>query len=228
ASFSDAMQWKPSLGTQILIFDRQTLSLVSQGETAPWFQWHYGNGYVNDQGNIVVEIVRYPDFKTNQNLKEVATGNIKTPAKGTLWEIQVNPLTGKVIKSEELLDIGCDFPIVCPHRVSDDWRYTYLSVHRNNADLSQEIFGAIACFDRKLGTITMADMGEHCYPSEPIFVPRSPSAETGWIITVVYDGYYHHSEVRIYNSESLNLDPLCRLKLPKVIPPSFHGTWKNK
>ncbi|HEY9300475.1 MAG TPA: carotenoid oxygenase family protein, partial [Phormidium sp.] len=29
-SFSDAMEWKPQLGTQVLVFDRETLSLVSR------------------------------------------------------------------------------------------------------------------------------------------------------------------------------------------------------
>ena len=150
-----------------------------------------------------------------------------TPAKGTLWEIEVNPLTGKVIKTEQLLDRGCEFPVVPNHQVSNSWRYTYLSVHRDHADLSQEMLGAIARFDRQLGTLIMADMGDHCYPSEPIFVPHSAHSEQGWILTVVYNGSYHRSEVRIYDSENLNLDPLCCLELPTVIPLGFHGTWNE-
>ena len=38
SSISDAMEWKPQLGTQILIFDRETLSLISRSETEPWYQ----------------------------------------------------------------------------------------------------------------------------------------------------------------------------------------------
>ncbi|ACK64122.1 Carotenoid oxygenase [Rippkaea orientalis PCC 8801] len=227
ASFSDGMQWKPQLGTQILIFERDNLSLVSQSETDPWFQWHYTNGYVNDQRNIVVEFVRYPDFTTNQNLKEVSTGKLQTLAKGTLWEIEISPQTGTVIKTQELLDRGCEFPVISSDKVGNNWRYTYLSVHRDNADLSQEILSAIARFDRELGTLTIADMGENHYPSEPIFVPHSPQSQQGWILTVVYDGSAHRSEVRIYDSNNLNLEPLCRLELPTVIPPGFHGIWND-
>jgi len=40
SSFSDALEWKPSKGTQFLVVDRETLSLVSRGETEPWYQWH--------------------------------------------------------------------------------------------------------------------------------------------------------------------------------------------
>ncbi|MEA5510075.1 carotenoid oxygenase family protein [Crocosphaera sp. UHCC 0190] len=227
SSLSDAMEWKPELGTEILIFDRETLSLVSRSETDPWFQWHHTNGYVNDQGNIIVEFVRYPDFKTNQNLKEVATGKIQTPAKGTLWEIEINPSNSQVINQQQLLDRGLDFPITPKHQTGQFWRYTYLSVHRDQANLSQEIFGAIARFDRQLNTLSIADMGENGYPSEPIFVPNSSNSEQGWVLTVVYHGDRDRSEVRIYDSEALDHDPICCLALPHVIPLGFHGTWKQ-
>ncbi len=226
SSLSDAMEWKPKVGTEILIFDRESLSLVSRGKAAPWFQWHYSNGYVNEQNNIIVEFVRYTDFSTNQNLKEVATGKIQTPAKGTLWEVEIDPKIATVIREEQLLDKGSDFPIIPSHQTGENWRYTYLSVHREQADLSQEIFGAIARFDRQLKMVTVADMGENRYPSEPIFVPHTPNSEQGWVLTIVYDGHEHRSELRIYDSEMLDHDPLCCLALPEVIPLGFHGTWK--
>ncbi|MGK7883723.1 MAG: carotenoid oxygenase family protein, partial [Crocosphaera sp.] len=90
-----------------------------------------------------------------------------------------------------------------------------------------EIFGAIARYDRQLKQINIADMGENRYPSEPIFVPRTPNSEKGWVLTVVYDGNNHSSELRIYDSEGLENSPLCRLGLPNVIPMGFHGTWKQ-
>ena len=227
ASLSEAMEWKPELGTEILIFDRDSLSFISKAKADPWFQWHYSNGCVNQEGNILVEFVRYPDFSTNQNLKEVATGKTKTPVKGTLWEVEIEPKTATVIRQEQLLDRGSDFPIVPSHQTGQKWRYTYLSVHRDNADLSQEILGAIARYDRQLKKITVADMGENRYPSEPIFVPNIPNSEQGWVLTVVYDGNNHSSELRIYDSEALESSPLCRLGLPNVIPIGFHGTWKQ-
>jgi carotenoid cleavage dioxygenase-like enzyme len=35
SNYSDSLEWQPSKGTQFLIFDRETLSLVSRGETEP-------------------------------------------------------------------------------------------------------------------------------------------------------------------------------------------------
>ena len=224
-SYSDSMQWKPELGTQIWIVNRHNLSLVSQGETDPWYQWHYTNGYIHDDGNIIIEFVRYEDFKTNQYLKEVASGNTKTAAKGTLWQAIINPQTAKVVATEQLLDRHCEFPSLAPQNVGQPWRYTYLSTHRDNSiDIARELLTAIAKFDRQTGNLSLVDMGANMYPSEPIYV-SSDNSDSGWLLTVVYNGNRDCSEVRVYDSDRLEDEPVCCLALPKVIPPGFHGTW---
>jgi carotenoid cleavage dioxygenase-like enzyme len=226
-SYSEAMEWKPKLGTEILIFERNNLSLVSRNKTEPWFQWHFANGYLNKEGNIVTEFIRYADFATNQYLKEVASGYTQTPAKGTLWSLTIDPQTAKVIRNQQLSDTPGEFTVVSPHKVGQDWRYTYLNVHRYGVKVGQELFNAIACFDRQTNNLAIADMGANCYPSEPILVPSQDNSEKGWLLTVVYDGDTDTSEVRIYQSDRLFDSPVCRLALPRVIPHSFHGTWQS-
>ena len=227
-SYSEAMKWKPELGTEILIFDRQSLELVSHSETDSWFQWHFANGCINADGNIVTEFIRYDNFDTNQYLKEVASGSTQTPAKGTLWRLTLNPQTAKVVNNRQLSDTAAEFPVVAPAKVGQPWRYSYLNVHRYGVTVGEEMFNAIACFDRETNNLAIADMGNNYYPSEPILVPSQENSERGWLLTVVYDGNADRSEVRIYQSDRLFDSPLCRLALPSVIPPGFHGTWKSK
>ena len=226
-SYSEAMEWKPELGTEILIFDRENLSLVSRGTTDPWFQWHFANGYVNKDGNIVSEFIRYENFDTNQYLQEVASGYSQTPAPSTLWSLVIEPQTAKVIGNRQISNICCEFALVSPQKVGQPWRYTYLNVHRYGVTPGEELFNAIACFDRETSNMALADMGANCYPSEPVLVPNRDNPERGWLLTVVYDGDRDRSEVRIYQSDRLFDAPVCRLALPSVIPPSFHGTWKQ-
>ncbi|MFB8788412.1 MAG: carotenoid oxygenase family protein [Potamolinea sp.] len=225
-SFSDSMQWQPNKATQIIILDRETLSLVSRTEAEPWFQWHFSNGYVDADGQIIVDFVRYPDFQTNQYLKEIATGTTKTKAKGTLWRSRLNPQNGKVKQLEELVEKGCEFPVV-PQQLEGQYSpYTYLSVHRDGVDSSKELFGAIARFDHQTDTLTIADLGENRYPSEPINAPDAINPEQGWVLTIVYDGNSETSEVWVFDSNVIEGEPVCRLGLPGVIPHSFHGKWK--
>jgi carotenoid cleavage dioxygenase-like enzyme len=226
SSFGDALEWQPSKGTQFLVFERETLSLVSRGETEPWYQWHFANGYVDASGSVIVDVVRYEDFQTNQYLKEVATGETHTPAKSTLWQVHLDPTAGKVTAIQEILDRHCEFPIVPQQQVGQDSRHTYLLVHQQGVDISKEMFGAIARFDHQTETMTIAELGENRYPMEPIYAPNPQNPDWGWIVTVVYDGNTEQSEVWVFESDRLNEPPVCRLGLPSVVPIGFHGTWK--
>ena len=227
-TFSDGLTWQPELGTQILVCDRSSLQLISRQETDPWFQWHFGNGYVDQDGTVVVNLIRYEDFDhTNQYLQQVATGQTHTIAKSQFWEIRLEPQSGKIINSQKLIDSFCEFPTVAQAEVGKPSRFTYLSVHKPGVDISQEMFGAIARFDHETGTLTTADIGPNSYPMEPIYVPDAEDPEKGWVLTVIFDSDRHRSEVWIFDAYHLDGEPVCRLALPEVVPMGFHGTWNS-
>ncbi|MBW4582933.1 MAG: carotenoid oxygenase family protein [Tildeniella nuda ZEHNDER 1965/U140] len=225
-SYSDALTWQPEKGTEIIVVDRTTLEVVSRTEVAPWYQWHFGNGGVLNDGSIAFDFVRYEDFQTNQFLKEVATGQTQTAAKGTLWRLRLEPKTGVVLELDEVVSRSCEFPTVQPQFVGQPSRYTYLSVRRPDADLRHDLFGAIARYDYQTATLTEADLGANRYTSEPIYAPDAGNASQGWLLTVVYDGQTDRSEAWIFNSDRLEDEPVCTLALPAVVPLGFHGTWK--
>ncbi|MDB9374730.1 carotenoid oxygenase family protein [Nodularia sphaerocarpa] len=227
SSYSDALEWKPKLGTQILVFHRETLSLVSRGETEAWYQWHFANGYVDASGDVVVDIASYPDFQTNQYLREVATGKTHTRAKSTLTRVHLQPQTAKVTSIQQLSDRSCEFPNVPKANIGQVSRYTYMSSFREGTDISQEILNTFGCFDHQTEIFTEANLPENCYPSEPLPVQDAQNSEKSWVLTVVYDGNSHSSEVWVFESDRLDAEPVCRLGLPSVIPHSFHGYFKS-
>ncbi|MBH8577022.1 carotenoid oxygenase family protein [Nostocaceae cyanobacterium CENA369] len=226
-TFSESLLWKPQLGTQVLIFDRENLSLVSRGETDPWFHWHFGNAYEDKDGSVILDVVQYSNFQqSNENLREVATGETHTAAKGRLWQVRLNPQTGKVTTTQEVVNRKCEFPVVQQSQVGQSWRYTYISLLSKNGDIEKDLYGAIARFDYKTETLTEADLGENRYVSEPIHAQDTQNPDAGWVLTVVYDGNSDSSEVWVFDSDRLDAEPVCKLGLPSVIPHSFHGTWK--
>jgi len=161
----------------------------------------------------------------NEYLKEVATGQTHTAAHGTLWQVRLEPRTGKVKAMQQVVEQDCEFPVVSPHEVGKPWRYTYLAVKRKGTDISQEWFNSIACFDYETGTLTEADLGDNRYPTEPLYATDILNSEQGWVLTAVYDGKKDASEVWVFDSNRLDCEPVCRLGLPEVIPIGFHGTW---
>lgn len=227
SSFSDALMWQPKHGTQIVVVERDSFEVVSWGETEPWYQWHFGNSYQDFDGHIVFDVVRYANFSTNRFLKEVPTGKTATEAPSQLWQIRINPQTGKVLDEQILVDGHCEYPVV-PNQTSDrDLAPTYFSMHSHRDRPITELFNAIGKFDPTTATLTIASAGEQHYPSEPIYARDRWDTNQGWVITVVYNGQGHQSEVWIYHCDRLEDEPVCRLALPSVIPHSFHGTWQG-
>lgn len=225
-SFSDALMWQPKHGTQLVVVDAETLEVISSEAVDPWYQWHFGKGFVNKDGDIVLEVVRYDDFATNQQLKEIASGQIKTLADGQFWRVCVEPQTARVRSQTCLIEDHCEFPHIAEDQPTV-MAPTYLSIQTPGEDNMGELFRAIARFDPDTEKLTIADAGLERYPSEPIYVPKQAGdVPSGWVLSVVYDGAADQSELWIYDSDRLAEPPVCRLHLPQVVPHSFHGTWR--
>ncbi len=227
-SFSESFSWQPQMGTEIIVVDRDTLKVVSRQQTDPWYQWHFSNGFVDQHGSIVVDLVRYKDFQTNQFLREVPTGKLQTYAPSTLTRVRITPETAAVEEIITLTDRFCEFPTLSPYEVGQAHRRTYLSLHHPESDPLQHLFNATGYYDHEREQLVVADLGEHRYPSEPLFLPDPDQPEQGWVLTVVFDGDQISSQVWIYESEDLESGPICILDLPSLVPFSFHGTWSPR
>lgn len=226
-TYGSAIKWKPEQGTQVIVVDRDSLEVVSRGEAAPWFQWHFGNGYVDADGDVHLDFVHFSDFdQTNEYLRELPTGDIQTSPQGQLHRLRLDPRTGQVKTLEKMHDRTCEFPVVPPQQMGQPWQHTYLAVHPPGTDVTEEWFRSIARFDYGSGELIEADLGENRYVMEPIYAHDRHNSEQGWVLTVVYDGDTDTSEVWIYDSDRLHQEPVCRLGLPQVIPIGFHGTWR--
>jgi len=203
--------------------------VVTDTQVAPWFQWHFGNGCEESDGTVRLDFARFDEFSAiNQVLREVPTGQINTRAYGRLWQLRLNPKTGKIISNDCVLDRDCEFPQVPKSQVGQPWRYTYVMMHRDGVSTGEDWFGAIGRFDYKTGELIQADLGEGHYASEPLHVanPDAKATEAGWVLTVVYNAIEQRSELWIFDAQRLG-EPVCRVALPATVPIGFHGTWKS-
>ena len=223
-SFTDAVEWTPAQGTRIIVVDRETLATVSDSRTDPWFQWHYGNGCIEQDGSIKLDFVRFDNFlHINEVLREVPTGNIQTKAYGRLWQLRLDPTTGKILNNDCVLERDCEFPMVAAAKVGQPWQHTYVMMHRDHVSTGENWFGAVGRFDYASGKLLQADLGEGNYANEPMHA--SDRSGQAWLLTVVYNSIADRSELWIFQADTLG-EPMCRLALPNTVPLGFHGTWQ--
>ncbi|MEO1446982.1 MAG: carotenoid oxygenase family protein [Cyanobacteria bacterium J06635_11] len=224
-SYAESVEWVGDRGTRILVIDRESLEIVSESRAEPWFQWHYGNACVEPDGMVRMDFARFDDFTSiNEVLKEVPTGRMTTTAYGRLYQLRLNPKTGRIISNECVLERDCEFPQVPAAKVSLPWQHTYVLMHRAGVTTGQDWFGAIGKFDYETGQLTQTDLGEGYYGSEPLHVADGLNAEQGWLLIVVYNSVAERSELWILEDERLEL--ACKIALPGTVPLGFHGTWK--
>lgn len=221
-SFSDALLWQPKWGTQIVVIDADSLEAIAWNQVDPWYQWHFGHSFLDEDGTVVFDVVRYPDFTTNQQLQEVAAGQVTTVAEAQLWQYRLDPATAEILDSRCLVDRHCEFPTSYG---AQGTALTYLNVHDRTPAPVGDLFNAIGQFNPATQALILAPADPGCYPSEAIPVQDADDPQRHWVVTVVYDGHSHSSQVWIYRAEHLSAGPVCRLPLPEVIPHSFHGTW---
>ena len=222
-TFSEALQWQPKWGTQIIVVEADSLEVLAWEQAEPWYQWHFGHSQIEADGSVGLDLVRYADFATNHQLQEVAAGHILTPAEAQLWHYRLDPHSGKLLDQHCAVDRHCEFPVT--HAPTEGPALTYLNVHRTVPTPQGGFFDAVAQFNPHTHTLTLAEAGPGYYPSEAIPAPDRHDPNQHWVITVVYNSHDHRSEVWIYDGHAFGSDPVARLPLPTVIPHSFHGTW---
>lgn len=224
-SFSDSLDWQPQKGTEIWIFDCDTLERVSRNTVSPWFQWHFANGSL-EQGEILLQLVRYPNFRSNGLLATVPQGFLAEDLGGELWQLRVDPQTAQLKTQTCLYGQTCEFPVVMPGQVGQQPSHIYFDAHRSAVETSGELFGALAQLDMESGEINLLDFGDDFYVNSPVCVPSTlGNSGAGWVMASMFDGEQNCSELWIFEAGAVEQGAIARLALPQVIPFGFHGTW---
>ncbi len=205
---------------RLWVVDRQTFTLISEHVVEPWYQWHFGNSYVDAQGHIHFESVRYADFATNEYLREMATGQTHTASLGTLWHYEIEPQSAKLIHHECLLNESCEFPVIPAADYGQAQAPTWLNLRHPGSILGHDYLGEIGCWHN--GRVQRTHLDAHQYPSEPI---HAQSASGQWVMSVISDTQQQSSEFWLWDAAAIESEPVCRLGLPQLLPLGFHSTW---
>jgi carotenoid cleavage dioxygenase len=217
------VRWEPELGTKIGIMPRNGGNAeVKWFDIDPCFVFHPMNAYT-ENGKVVADVCRFdrvPLFDGAGDAEELGRGPIPLLTRWTL------DLASGTAKEERLDDLPAEFPRL-------DERYTGLHYRHGYAGGSSStprdggLFDTIAHYDFKTETRKLCNLGPGSFTSEPVFVPRSPTAREGegFLLAVVYRQQENRSDLLILDAENIEGKPLAVVKLPHRIPYGFHGNW---
>ncbi len=217
----DAHVWRPELGVQALVVDKNSLEVVRRHELPPGFHFHHGNGWEEADGTIRLDLCQAPDpaFVTG-DLRNVMQGETRFRSQHPVYRRAVlRPDGGGEYEQTEA--VAADFPRI-------DERRTGL---RN--DTTFALAGLGEPVDWPLRRVVRLAPGEvdgwrwpmHRLPEEHVFAPRGAGEGEGWLLGPFLDLRRRASGLAVFEAQRLADGPVWQGILPYPLPLGLHGTF---
>jgi all-trans-8'-apo-beta-carotenal 15,15'-oxygenase len=223
-SFDGALRWDGGRPTLILLVPRAG-GAARWIETEAFFQFHFANGFEED-GAIVVDLTRYPDFDTVGNaLRNYRHSEWPADGMAALVRLRIDLATGTVERRAFPTGNANEFPRINPHYVATRHRYVYIA--NNPTDQGIGLQQRITRVDLESGASVSHDFAPHGYPGEPVFIPARPGGEEdeGFVVTLVFDAAADRTQIVGLDARDLTAWPLFVARLRHHVPYSLHGTF---
>jgi all-trans-8'-apo-beta-carotenal 15,15'-oxygenase len=226
-AYADNLKWRPELGTEILVIPIDAPDQAVRFDAEPFFVWHFANGFERE-GELVVDFVRYEDFKSQETLTQFMTGPSTQPYTGRLSRVRIDPAK-KTLKSERLADAICEFPTVSPRVWAEPHRFTYIAVN-GSAEAAHGLHDTVLKVDVETGRSHAFDLGgSGRYASEALFAPRpgGQNEDDGYAIVPIYDAQADATHYAVFDASRPSEPALARAHFDHHIPFTFHGTYSS-
>ena len=175
AGYSLPYKWHPEYGARVGLLPREgTADQITWHEVEPCYVFHPMNGYEDEQGRVVLDVVRHG---------RMFAEDMRGPGDGisTLDRWTIDPTKTRV-HEQRLDDSPQEFPRLDERLTGKPYRYGY------TADLPEfNVMGGIRKYDLHAGTADVHSEGDDRIFLEPVFVPRSDDAgeDDGWVMAYV-------------------------------------------
>jgi all-trans-8'-apo-beta-carotenal 15,15'-oxygenase len=211
-SFEDLFQWRPELGTFVLVvpIDRPTEPIKFSID--PFFQWHFVNGFERD-GRIVVDLLHHVDFKS---FIQIGRGMDTTERGGTYRRAELD-LSAKSIRFDRVFDVPADFPRIHPAVQAGRHRYAWMVTSGAPPKLVR--------VESETGNTEAYQFDEHERASEAVVVPTGEGELDAYALSLVYDAKKHKTALAVFDAKSIASGPIARAWFDHHIPITFHGSW---
>jgi carotenoid cleavage dioxygenase len=212
--FAFPYAWKEGRAARVGLLPHDgTAEDVVWSEVDPCFVFHPLNAYEDSEGRVVMDVVRHPKMFASDFL-----GPNEGDSRLDRWVIDPS---GGPVKESRLDDHGQEFPRVDERVVGSRHRYGY------GTSFGGTSLGGLLKHDVEKGTTEAYDEGDGRSFMEPVFVPRTETADEddGWLLTFRYDRATDSGDIVILAAQDLKAGPIATIALPERVPFGFHSNW---
>jgi carotenoid cleavage dioxygenase-like enzyme len=217
------LAWEPTKPTQIGLLSRAAEAAdLTWYEGDPCLVFHPLNGF-EENGTIIADMLKYeaaPGFPGADGSPPDPTQAI---ARLERWRF---PLGGTAYTTTALDDQASEYPRLDERFACHAHRYGYFATTANDHG-RMAVFDQLARYDFRHDAIERYTLPKGDFISEPIFVPRTPTAPEGdgYLLAVAYRGQTECSDLVIFDAGQLSAGPQAIAHLETRVPFGFHGNW---
>ncbi len=215
-NFVDNMAWQPERPSQLLIFEREDLSLRATIEVPATFVFHFGNAWEDGElTHFTACAYRNKDIVGigMHRLAQQRPGPYHTAAELVRYSLSVKARRATI----EPLGVDMEFP-------GFDRRepFAVQTVFGAGGQASSEasLASAVVSVDPLTGAVDRFDYGDGVVVEEPLHVP---GPEGGYLLHSFLDYRNKRSGVAALRARHLPDGPVATAQMERILPLGFHG-----
>lgn len=215
---SENLAWRPALGTQVLVIEKDDFSRRRTFELPAFSAFHYGDAWEERDGTIRFDgaLEGDPTFGQRGAAALLRGETVESP-RPILTQIVLRP-DGRA----QLLPSGADaeFPASDPRR-SGHARTGTIHVTHYRGPFPH----GVSRWDWGRGRGDAFDFGDHQLVEEFLFAPRGDGEREGWLIGTTLNLSRRATELHLLDAARVSAGPVATWRASVPLPLTFHGTF---
>lgn len=217
------LAWRPEMGTQVLVLDKDDLSKRRLYELPGFFHFHLGDAWAERDGTIRFDVAASGDPRfAVDGARILVDGHGVVP--GDPAKLALITLRPDGRADMTYSDVVGEFPKADPRRAG---LKRSLTAHTSGESRGRPLPTGLAIHDCDSGRSHAFEFGVHQVVEEAVFVPKpGATAELdAWLVGPSVNLKDGRTELHVFDVARIEDGPVATWQADVALPAGFHGVW---
>lgn len=222
--FSSSFAWKPELGSQVLVLDKDDLTKTRLFDLPTFSFFHLGDAWEEADGTIRFDLATYENANFSiSGGRAMVEGRVSGDPPPEMAFVTLRP-DGRADLARA--GITGEFPKGDPRRAG---LRRALTVHVNGERGDRPLPSGLSVRNWDRGTSDTFLFGDDQVMEEAVFAPKPGRGEEAeaWLIAPSINLREGVTELHVFEAGRVSDGPVASWRADVVLPAGFHGDWKG-